>query len=235
MANANENDKKSMFKERFRELVGDTATQEEIATKANTSRQNVGNWLNGKSKPDIYALAEIAKGYKVSTDWLLGLTDIKTSDTTIQDICEYTGLDEITIEHFSALKNSQYDYLLKVISFLTLQNKLANDGDITQQNLLDLMWQYIFAKIEIPTFSLTTDVSDFEDSDFDEAAKKMISGEACDIFIYRIKEMGMAKVCTADTLKNVILLEIQDLLKSSVSSAPAIIDLNDIMRVNKNK
>ena len=72
--------KKNIFQERFRELVGDTATQEEIAKKVNTSRQNVGNWLKGKSKPDIYALAEIAKGYNVSTDYLLGLKNIKIEE-----------------------------------------------------------------------------------------------------------------------------------------------------------
>lgn len=109
MNNANENDKKNVFQERFRELVGDTATQEEIASIVNTSRQNVGNWLKGKSKPDINALAEIAKGYKVSTDWLLGLTDIKTSDTKIKDICEYIGLSEDTVKSFSEFKND-FDY-----------------------------------------------------------------------------------------------------------------------------
>ena len=44
MNNANENDKKNVFQERFRELVGDTATQEEIAKKVNTSRQNC-EWI----------------------------------------------------------------------------------------------------------------------------------------------------------------------------------------------
>lgn len=94
MENAN---KTNIFQKRFKELVGDTATQEEIAGKVNTSRQNVGNWLNGKSKPDIYALAEISKGYGVSTDWLLGLTDIKTNNVTLQDTCKYTGLSEKAI------------------------------------------------------------------------------------------------------------------------------------------
>lgn len=94
---------KNIFQERFKELVGDTATQEEIANRVNTSRQNVGNWLNGKSKPDIYALAEIAKGYSVSVDWLLGLTNVKSNDITIKNICEYTGLTEKAIGRISIL------------------------------------------------------------------------------------------------------------------------------------
>lgn len=104
MENAN---KTNIFQKRFKELVGDTATQEEIAGKVNTSRQNVGNWLNGKSKPDIYALAEISKGYGVSTDWLLGLTDIKTNNVTLQDTCKYTGLSENSINILLAYKEIQ--------------------------------------------------------------------------------------------------------------------------------
>ena len=118
-----ENAKKSFsFQERFKELVGDTATQEEIAGKVNTSRQNVGNWLNGKSKPDIYALAEISKGYGVSVDWLLGLTDVKTNDTTLSGVCEYTGLNEKSLQYIENIKtldniraqqnvNKKYSYM----------------------------------------------------------------------------------------------------------------------------
>lgn len=124
MNNANENDKKNVFQERFRELVGDTATQEEIAKKVNTSRQNVGNWLNGKSKPDIYALAEIAKCYGVSTDYILGLTDIKTNDTTIQSVCEYTGLTESNVEFLRILEETKiigkYDYFYNDVINLIL-------------------------------------------------------------------------------------------------------------------
>lgn len=95
--------KSSTFQERFRDLIGEAATQEEIAKKVNSSRQNVGNWLSGKSKPDINALAEIAKGYNVSTDYLLGLTDVKTSDTDIKAICDYTGLSEKAVKEIIKL------------------------------------------------------------------------------------------------------------------------------------
>lgn len=97
MENAKNQDKGLIFQERFNELVGN-ATQEEIAKKLNTSRQNVGNWKKGKSRPDIFALAEISKAYNVSTDYLLGLTDIKSTDTTIKDICEYIGCTEKVIK-----------------------------------------------------------------------------------------------------------------------------------------
>ena len=124
MANANNYDKGAIFQERFKELVG-KSTQEEVAKKVNTSRQNVGNWLNGKSRPDIYALAEISKGYNVSTDYLLGLTDIKSTDTTIQGVCEYTGLAEQAVKTILAIKElEKYTKNLNVKCKYTLVDSL---------------------------------------------------------------------------------------------------------------
>ena len=74
------NKEQNVFKDRFNEIVGSDATQEEIAQKIGTSRQNVGNWLSGRSKPDILALKNIAQAYDVSTNYLLGISDVKTSD-----------------------------------------------------------------------------------------------------------------------------------------------------------
>ena len=42
------NKEQNVFIDRFNEIVGADATQEEIAQKIGTSRQNVGNWLSGK-------------------------------------------------------------------------------------------------------------------------------------------------------------------------------------------
>lgn len=163
-----ENAKKSFsFQERFKELVGDTATQEEIAGKVNTSRQNVGNWLNGKSKPDIYALAEISKGYGVSVDWLLGLTDVKTNDTTLSGVCEYTGLNEKSLKYIENIKtldhiraqqnvNKKYSYmdtlniLIEALNFngdilLTINSMVNSDmlNDMeTEDEVFEKLVQY---------------------------------------------------------------------------------------------
>ena len=95
-----------MFLQRFTELVED-ATREEIAGRTGSSRQCVGNWLNGKSRPDIFALSGIARGYGVSVDWLLGLTDVKTADTTIQGVCNYTGLTEQAATLLTEMRNCE--------------------------------------------------------------------------------------------------------------------------------
>lgn len=131
------------FKDRFLILVGD-ASQAEIAEKIGTSRQNVGNWLSvgTNTKPDIYTLANIAKAYNVSTDYLLGLNEEKTADMNVQSMCRYTGLNEKSVEilHQICEKEKPLCYMIDVLiqagaiydiatnmSLLTLFNQLPKE------------------------------------------------------------------------------------------------------------
>lgn len=52
-------------------------TQKVIADVCGVQRQSVSCWMNGETRPDILSLAKIAKYFNLSTDYLLGLTDIK--------------------------------------------------------------------------------------------------------------------------------------------------------------
>ncbi len=85
------------FTEIFRDLTH-SQTQQEAANKIGVSRQNVGRWLSGDITPDIETLCKIADAYNVSTDYLLGRTPNKTTDTQLQGVCEYTGLSETAIK-----------------------------------------------------------------------------------------------------------------------------------------
>lgn len=98
--NTIQSDESKAFSERFLKIVGSTTTQDEIAKTIGTSRQNVGNWISGKAKPDIYALAKISKAYNVSTDYLLGLTDIQTKDGDTSAFCKVSGITENAATHF---------------------------------------------------------------------------------------------------------------------------------------
>ena len=41
------------------------------------SQQTIGSWETGRTSPDLETLVKIAKFFNVSTDYLLGLTDIE--------------------------------------------------------------------------------------------------------------------------------------------------------------
>jgi len=69
-------------------------SQEELAKTIEKTRQTVSQYMNGISEPGYETLCKIAEFFGVSVDYLLGRTNIKTPDATMQAVIEYTGLTE---------------------------------------------------------------------------------------------------------------------------------------------
>lgn len=81
------------FKKAFIELMGDM-TYQEFADKLGISRATVGFYAVGQRIPDALGLKTIAEKCNVSVDWLLGLSDAKTTDNNVQQVCKLTGLSQ---------------------------------------------------------------------------------------------------------------------------------------------
>lgn len=79
--------------ERIAELIGDTPSGT-VAKDLGLTRQTISNFVNGRYKPDGDNIEKLADYFNVSTDYILGRTDVKSPDTTIQGVCELLGLSE---------------------------------------------------------------------------------------------------------------------------------------------
>lgn len=100
----------AMFPERLREIMQERGTtQKELAEYVGKSRQAIGYYADGSSSPDWETLANIARYFGVSADWLIGLSDTQSIDFDIQQICKYTGLSEKSIEFLSGKGNPYID------------------------------------------------------------------------------------------------------------------------------
>lgn len=91
-----------LFRERFLQLKGERTTVE-FAQVLGMSRATVGFYESGQRIPDALGIKKICKTCGVSADWLLGISTVKTSDTTTQAICQATGLSEKAVEHLTLL------------------------------------------------------------------------------------------------------------------------------------
>lgn len=89
-------DIKSTFAKRLRELRG-TTSQTAFGEKIGISRASVSYYETGKRTADIEILSKICTAYAVSADWLLGISNARTADTTVQEVCAYTGLTEMAV------------------------------------------------------------------------------------------------------------------------------------------
>ena len=92
------------FSERLKELR-DEKTLQEVADGVGITRVAMGYYEKGERKPDVEILFKIADYYKVSADYLIGLSDVKTPDIDIQGIAAKTGLSERTIEKICSINN----------------------------------------------------------------------------------------------------------------------------------
>lgn len=95
------------FPSRLREIMRvQNKTQQDVATAIGKTRQAIGYYADGSSSPDWKTIIKLALYFEVSTDWLLGITNVKSSDEDIKRVCDYTGLSEGAIEQITEWKCS---------------------------------------------------------------------------------------------------------------------------------
>jgi len=100
---------KSQLGDRIRELrTAAGHTQDDLAALLEQKRQVVSYYENGTRTPNIEQIMTIAKAYNTTTDYLFGLSDVCTTDKDIQFICDYTGLDEKTVDMLHSRYNKYY-------------------------------------------------------------------------------------------------------------------------------
>lgn len=121
-----------MFQERFELLRQERSSNNtEFAEFLEMSRQTVGFYLNGDRVPDALNLIKIAEKCNVSTDWLLGLSETRSTDIDVQQICKKTGLSEKAADVLLALgeeKQKEYDDI-SIPSHIDTVNRLVSWPD----------------------------------------------------------------------------------------------------------
>ena len=78
-------------------------TPGELAGHLGVTRQTVSNYCLGQTTPSFQLLCEIADFFNVSTDYLLGRTNVQSPSVEIQAIAAATGLTEHTIKTLQLL------------------------------------------------------------------------------------------------------------------------------------
>ena len=144
----------NVFKTRLRALRG-AKSQTEVANALNVSRTSLSHYESGERVPDINVLYSIAKYYNVSSDYLLGITDVAKPDIETTAISLKTGLSKRSIEHLNYLKINDKTLCIPetnnfIYRYLKLQviNMLIGGAS----NILDKITDFLF--VEFTHFSL---------------------------------------------------------------------------------
>lgn len=91
-------------------------TQEELATKINSSRSNIANYENNNNMPSVEILERLSKIFNVSVDYLLAKTDLRDSEhikLSDEDIRFMDGIKKLDENEKKIIKNTM-NYLMGV-------------------------------------------------------------------------------------------------------------------------
>ena len=124
------------FEERIRYIAGrikylrlkKNISQAKLADDLGVSRVSMSYYETGTRTPDIELLIKIANYFGVSLDYLTHRTDIKSIDTDIQAVCEYTGLSEEAVD---ILRNAEHN---KDLNVSVLNSLISSFGDYEYEN-----------------------------------------------------------------------------------------------------
>ncbi len=84
---------------RLRELAKENGTRQyQLAKELSLSRQAVQKYMDGSASPNWRDIVTVAKFFGVSTDYLLGASDVRSPDPDLQGAMEYTGLSEAAVK-----------------------------------------------------------------------------------------------------------------------------------------
>lgn len=72
-------------------------SQEDVAKGIGESRETIRNWEVGTRKIKAESIVKLSQYFGVTSDYLLGLSDIKSTEKNVQIACDVTGLSEDSI------------------------------------------------------------------------------------------------------------------------------------------
>lgn len=124
-------DKKGINISNFRKLI-DKTTREKVAKALGCDTSLVTKHYNGDRSITLDYAIKYADYFNVSLDYLVGRSNVESSDKDIQYIGDYTGLKIETINFLHRENNnSYYPYLVEFINYFLSSNFFAT----LQQNL----------------------------------------------------------------------------------------------------
>jgi len=112
----------SPFATRLRDLLNQPEmNQSKLADHIGVTRQAISAWSLGISLPDIEKFGLIADFFGVSTEFLLGRTNVSKPDATKQALAEYLCLSEATIDEIRRLQSIHLEQNIENHFRLTLK------------------------------------------------------------------------------------------------------------------
>lgn len=147
--------------------------QKELANFLGITENTISYYCKGTRTPNAEQIIKIASFFNVSTDYLLGQTEIKSTNSTIQDMCRYIKCDDKVLENLRSIYDcySEFDEYKDNIDIL---NAIFTDKHF--KDLVALIVNFTYESLTvINDASFLLPYSQLIESKHDPAFKKMKS------------------------------------------------------------
>lgn len=176
------------FSERLSDLVNEKANsghkQKEVAAAIGVGSGTLSEWCSDQKTPTIDALPKIAAYFDVSSDWLIGLSDVKSPDNSIQGACHTIGISESAVTNLqSAIADDPYEiinHLFEFSSFYDAISSIQKAIEVQESSLTRFSKELTAQIIELfsvvpgnPIESGFSNVQQHSDKEFDEAIRML--------------------------------------------------------------
>ena len=110
---------KDSFRNRLNQLLAEMGSNgDKLAQGADISKGSVSVYRQGKREPGMASFARIAQYLGVSTDYMLGLTEVKATEPTLKSACEYVRLSDEAVKHLHGVDHEQHPLYRNIASYL---------------------------------------------------------------------------------------------------------------------
>lgn len=148
-----------------------------LAREIHISPAAMNFYLSGERRPDIETLSKICTYFNCSADWLLGLSDVRSSSSDVQAAVKSLGIDEAFIKETTKLDEH---------SRLTLYSFLTTPG-LNETIIPDLIeLQRVMGAIAETALSGEGKKTDDKRMNFDQGSVLLSQHESARYLSYRI-------------------------------------------------
>ena len=131
-------------------------TQKQLADELGVSRGTISFYEKAERTADIEFLVKVSDYFDVSVNYLLGKAQARSTNTSVDDICDYTGLSEETIEKLHSnvrlLKECSHDIMQEqILQKISIVNYFLT-SKLFYEALNDVLYYDITMKNQLKTF-----------------------------------------------------------------------------------
>ena len=125
------------FPSNLRKLMEETSTTQQVLADAlGVQRQTISYYCDGSSSPNWEGIANISKFFSVSADWLLGLSNVRSTQADMKSVCDFTGLSEGSVNSIIR-ETASTDTRLALEVILSGDNEKLHNLLVTSFRVLD--------------------------------------------------------------------------------------------------